>query len=219
MRIPLNEIWNFTDILDQGEERSLAFTLVAGTARIAEIDKPTIEALRSDSDYDTELLPSIFTFREILWQPDVYTEASMCLPSLRVLSSQCNEDAEKYRATKIGHKLIYAQLLEQVALASDRTIAALEKKKVIASPALGQFRTMTFPIVKFFISHPKNRKDYHQDAINRLNYAVKIMITDLHGKYTDLQDPYWEVVLANNVKNNASTLNKQAKTESPIEKD
>jgi len=30
-------------------------------------------------------------------------------------------------------------------------------------------------------------------ALNRLNYAVKIMLTQFHGRYTELQDPYWEV--------------------------
>jgi len=33
----------------------------------------------------------------------------------------------------------------------------------------------------------------HKDAVNRLNYAVKIMLTQFHGRYTALQDPYWEV--------------------------
>ena len=153
----------------------------------------TIKDLRLSNEYDTELLPSIFTFREILWQPDVYTEASMCLPGLRVLSAYCNEEADKYHESGNQLESIYAQLLTQMSLACDQAITALEKNKVAASQALGIFRTDTFPIINFFIGHPQNRKDYHQDAINRLNYAVKIMITQLHGKYTELQDPYWEV--------------------------
>jgi len=46
----------------------------------------------------------------------------------------------------------------------------------------------------FFINHSQKRRDYYQDAVNRLNYAVKIMLTQFHGTYTKLQDPYWQVV-------------------------
>lgn len=218
MRIPLSEIWNFTALLDKGEERSLRFALRAGSAQIEQIDISTIEALRSSNEYDTELLPSIFTFREILWQPDVYTEAKMCLPSLRVLSAYCNEEADKYHTSGYPLESVYAHLLTQLSSACDEVINALEKKKIMASQALGIFRTRTFPIIKFFIGHPKNRKDYHKDAINRLNYAVKIMITELHGKYTELQDPYWEVTLDESIIKNGSTAVEHVNIEPETEK-
>jgi hypothetical protein len=219
MRIPLSEIWNFTDILEKAEERSISFTLHAGDANIGPIDKATLEELRSNKDYDTELLPFIFTFREILWQPDVYTEASMCLPSLRVLSAYCSEEANKYELAGTKLDLIYNQLLLQMAASCDHAHAQLELKNLLASQVLGQFRRDTFPIIKFFIGHPQNRKDYYQDAINRLNYAVKIMITQLHGKYTDLQDPFWEISLVERINSAHSVSKSVPKKELPIEKE
>ena len=35
--------------------------------------------------------------------------------------------------------------------------------------------------------------DYYQDAINRLNYAVKIMLTQFYGQYSELSEPIWVV--------------------------
>lgn len=193
MRIALSEIWSFTSLLNQREESMLVFTLVAGEAKISDIPKRTIDALQTDEGYDTELLPSLFTFREILWQPNVYPDAHLCLPSVRILSAYCLETAENYRATKGDVHLIYAQLLEAIAAACQAGIDTLEKEQGGSSRALGLLRQSILPIIKFFIAHPQNRLAYYQDAINRLNYAVKIMITQLHGKYTDLLDPYWEV--------------------------
>ena len=46
-----------------------------------------------------------------------------------------------------------------------------------------------------------NRLDYYRDAVNRLNYAVKVMLTQFNGKYTELADPFWEVTYAKNEMN------------------
>lgn len=219
MRIPLNEIWNFTNILDQDEKRPLSFALLAGPAHIDQIAIETIEQLPLSDEYDTELLPSIFTFREILWQPDVYKDKSMCMPGLSILSAYCNDESIKYRAIETQSALIYALLLEQMALACDTAIDKLGSKKNAVAHVLGVLRTTVFPIIKFFIGHPKNRTDYHQDAINRLNYAVKIMITQLHGKYTELHDPVWEVSLVHNMKSNASKSSAEVKTNHLEQKD
>jgi len=44
-----------------------------------------------------------------------------------------------------------------------------------------------------------NRRDYHMDAINRLNYAVRIMLTQFYGQYSELSEPVW-MVKKNNIK-------------------
>ncbi|MEL7222000.1 MAG: hypothetical protein AAGJ93_11825, partial [Bacteroidota bacterium] len=58
---------------------------------------------------------------------------------------------------------------------------------------LGEFRRQCFPIILFFIMHPKNREDYQKDAWNRLNYCVKVQITQFNNKFTELTYPYWEI--------------------------
>ena len=57
-------------------------------------------------------------------------------------------------------------------------------------------------VIKFFIFHPQNRVDYYRDAVNRLNYAVKIMLTQFYGRYTQLDDPYWVVSYEKKKKSN-----------------
>ncbi|MFT5641724.1 MAG: hypothetical protein ACI9A7_001829 [Cyclobacteriaceae bacterium] len=192
MKIGLNEIWNFTRMLKKGEQ-GWSFSLVTGKFKIEDISHEVLQNLKSDSYYDTELLPSIFTFREILWQPDVFTEAAMSLPSLRILNAFCQEEIAKYEMLGDELSLIYASLLRNLGRCCDDSISYLENSRPDVKRGLGDLRTHAFPIIQFFINHPQNRADYYRDAVNRLNYAVKIMLTQFHGRYTELQDPYWEV--------------------------
>lgn len=192
MKIALSEIWNFSDLIDS-DEKGWLYRLHAGRVCIEGITQEMLQTLRNNGDYDTELLPSIFTFREILWQPDVFTEASLSLPGLRILHSFCMDTVDEYQESDISTSNLYGQLLKGLADCCQQAVQDLEKGHPVVNKVLGDFRTQAFPIIKFFIFHPQNRLDYYRDAVNRLNYAVKIMLTQFHGRYTELTDPYWEV--------------------------
>lgn len=192
MKIALNEIWNFLELLDSNE-KGWNYSLSAGQIEVDGISTSTMQSLKEDKNYDTELLPSIFTFREILWQPDVFTEASMSVPSLRILKAFCEEAATELEEKNGDTNRVYASLIKGVGNCSGKAIEALEKERADVKKILGDFRTCAFPIIKFFIYHPMNRQDYFMDAVNRLNYAVKIMLTQFYGRYTALEDPYWVV--------------------------
>ncbi|MEQ8906909.1 hypothetical protein [Ekhidna sp.] len=192
MKIALNEIWNFLKMVKTNEQ-GWSFSLCAGACRVDNITTEVMLSLKDDEGYDTELLPSIFTFREILWQPDVFTEASMSIPSLSILRAFCEEACAEMGEQEEGVNQIYIPLIQGVGKCCEKAMKELEKKKSDVKKVLGEFRTCVFPIIKFFIYHPKNRHDYFQDAQNRLNYAVKIMLTQFYGRYTELEDPYWMV--------------------------
>lgn len=192
MKIALNEIWNFLELLDSNE-KGWNYSLEAGEIVVDGISTSTMQALKEDAEFDTELLPSIFTFREILWQPDVFTEASMSVPSLRILKAFCDEAAAELEEKNGDSNKVYASLIKGIGKCSGKAIEALEKERPDVKKILGDFRTCAFPIIKFFIYHPMNRQDYFMDAVNRLNYAVKIMLTQFYGRYTELVDPYWIV--------------------------
>lgn len=195
MKIALSEIWNFSELIGS-DEPGWSYRLIAGAVKVTDISQQVLLALKGDKDYDTELLPSVFTFREILWQPDVFTESVKSLPGLRILKAHCEEIIEEYEESGLSTWHLYAELLKGLADCSGVAIDSLENESASVKKALGDFRTAAFPIVKFFIYHPQNRIDYYRDAVNRLNYAVKIMLTQFHGKYTELGDPYWEVIYA-----------------------
>lgn len=192
MRIALNEIWNFLNLVDR-QEKGWSYSLCAGDVTIQGISTELMLALKDDNDYDTELLPSIFTFREILWQPDVFTEASMSIPSLRILKAFCEEACLEMEEKKSAVNEIYVPLIKGIGACCGKAMKSLEVDKADVKKILGDFRTCVFPIIKFFIYHPKNREDYFLDAQNRLNYAVKIMLTQFYGRYTELEDPFWSV--------------------------
>ncbi len=192
MKIALSEIWNFLDLVDSSE-KGWEYSLVAGDVIVQGISTENMQLIKGGESYDTELLPSIFTFREILWQPDVFTEAVMSIPSLRILKAFCEETCQEYEEKGNATFGIYIPLIKGIGNCSGKAMEALEKDKADVKKILGDLRTCVFPIIKFFIYHPQNRQDYFQDALNRLNYAVKVMLTQFYGRYTELEDPYWEI--------------------------
>jgi hypothetical protein len=207
LRISLTEIWNFISLIPS-EEKGWSYQLHAGPVSIDSLSQHLLEELKSDNQYDTELLPSIFTFREILWQPDVFTDAANSLPGLNILKAFCEETvASKEEATSLDN--VYNQLILGLAQNCHNAIQVMESKDNADSVAkvLGDLRKNSFPIIKFFIYHPMNRLDYYRDAVNRLNYAVKIMLTQFYGRYTELEDPYWIV----NYQQPKVSVKKQAK--------
>lgn len=193
MKIGLGEIWNFSKLIDVCKQ-GWSFNLVTGHIRVSGLSHHDLLAIRSDEWYDTELLPLIFTFREILWQPDVFAGSAESLPALRILKAHCEEVVESYEAEEHPSLKVYAQLLRGIVMAVSLAIEELGQSSGSTRRVLGDMRVRVFPIIKFFIFHPRNRGDYFQDALNRLNYAVKIMLTQFDGKYTELRDPYWEVI-------------------------
>lgn len=197
MKIALNEIWNFLKMVNS-KEPGWSYSLCAGDVKVDGITTEMMLALKDDATYDTELLPSIFTFREILWQPDVFTEASMSIPSLRILQAFCEEACTEMEEKNLSVNQIYIPLIKGIGKCSGKAMKALEKEKADVKKILGDFRTCAFPVIKFFIYHPQNRQDYFQDAQNRLNYAVKIMLTQFYGRYTELEDPFWKVSFSKN---------------------
>ena len=65
MKISLSEIWNFSDLIESSEQ-GWSYNLVAGKCVVSNISHEVLLMLKSDEGYDSELLPEIFTFREIL---------------------------------------------------------------------------------------------------------------------------------------------------------
>ncbi|MEM6831873.1 MAG: hypothetical protein AAF551_15285, partial [Bacteroidota bacterium] len=128
MKLALNEIWNFHKLI-KSDEKGWSYALHAGEVEISGITNEIIKALNEDENYDTELLPSLFTFREILWQPDVFTEAKMSLPSLRILKAFCEESVEEIAATEKETNKIYIPLIKGMGNCCGKATERLQKKR------------------------------------------------------------------------------------------
>ncbi|UXP32912.1 hypothetical protein N6H18_02950 [Reichenbachiella agarivorans] len=211
MRIEFNEIWEFMEMAPapKNAEKGAVwnYKLVAGSILINNLYTQDILDLNKEENYDTELLPSLFTFREILWQPNVYTQPEQCIPQLNILKSFCDEYIQSVEKTRTTEP--YMALLQGLSTycteAIEKIVGVHSSQEVKITAILGELRKKAFPLIKFFIFHPMNRKDYQTDALNRLNYAVKIMLTQYHNHYYDLQDPYWKVSVGRLSKSQSQT--------------
>lgn len=195
MKLPLTEIWEFLDLLE-AKPGGWHFDLIAGPVRYAQLSVDDLISINEQDDFDPELLPSIFTYREILWQPNVYAEPQNCIPSLNLLNAYCKEFVTANASTETRH-LLYNHLLGELSALAETAVAMVSSQEnPDLAKVLGDFRNRAFPIIKFFIWHPKNRKEHVQDALKRLNYTVKILLTQYYNDYGQLADPYWEVTQA-----------------------
>ncbi|OUU03526.1 MAG: hypothetical protein CBB92_01385 [Flammeovirgaceae bacterium TMED32] len=206
MDIPINQIWNFI-ALRTADTPKQRYSLHAAHVIMAGLDAQSITELTKKKGYDTELLPSLFTYREILWQPNVFEKPQLCTPAIRIFKAFCEEKAAEYDQDKGKMCEIYSGLLKGLAENCVRALKDLEKKRqpVSIHKVLKELRNRSFPIIKFFIDHPQNRNDYYSEAVNRLNYAIKISITEFNGRFTEFEEPFWRV------ENEQTTLKKETR--------
>ena len=188
MKIGFNDIWDFLEYASKSKT-NWHFSLKAGDFVIKNLKYKSLASLRNDKNFDTELISSLFIYREILWQPNVFVSAQKSLTPLKIFQSYCEEVFKSERIHPICKELIKGLIIH-----TKKAIVKLsEQDNASTVLVLGEFRKKCFPIILFFIMHPRNRTDYTNDAWKRLNYCVKIQITQFNNKFTELIYPYWEI--------------------------
>lgn len=173
-----------------------SYRLVAGECSWDEVSLELIRQLESDPFYDPETLPSLFTFREIFWQPNVYPTLNACLTGLKLLTNFSAELSEEYaESDKETHKL-YVHLVDHIgklALQSHAQLADHQNANDQIPSVLGEFRKQCFPVIMLFTHHPMNRADYREDALRRVNFMVKTLLEQYQLRFNDLLLPHWEL--------------------------
>jgi hypothetical protein len=225
MKLDFGEIWSFLKIV--GEEASeWSFNLVAGNFVSEEVPLTLIHQLESDPYYDAEMLPNLFTFREIFWQPNVYSTLNACLTGLKLVANYSNELTEEYANSTQETQQLYVHLVKHIgelARQANEQLAGSEQASDQIPSVLGEFRKQSFPVIMLFIHHPMNRVDYKEDALRRVNFMVKTLIEQYQLRFNDLLLPHWELDrLPDSKKTDSKQTNDQppesaseASTESP----
>ncbi len=194
------------------------FKLVAGDCVWENGTHTLITQLENDLYYDAELLPNLFTFREIFWQPNVYPTLNACLTGLKLVVNYGQELTEDYATAGEETRLLYAHLVSHIGKLAQEAHEVLSKSDQASEqiPAvLGEFRKQSFPVIMLFIHHPMNRIDYREDALRRVNFMVKTLLDQYQLRFNDLMLPYWEISRASGTTAAAGELSQKTQDEKP----
>ncbi|MEQ9376157.1 MAG: hypothetical protein RIG68_13310 [Imperialibacter sp.] len=219
MKLDFGEIWPFLKIVGE-EAPKWSFNLVAGNFVSEKVPLTLIRQLESDSYYDAEMLPNLFTFREVFWQPNVYPTLNACLTGLKLVANYSNELTEEYANSTQKTQQLYVSLVKHIgdlARQTNKQLAGSEQASDRIPSVLGEFRKQSFPVIMLFIHHPMNRIDYKEDALRRINFMVKTLIEQYQLRFNDLLLPHWELDRLPDSKKTDSKQTNDQPPESPSE--
>lgn len=193
MKLAFSEIWTFLQLTKE-EASTWTYKLVAGDCVWEESSLNLIQQVENDPYYDPEMLPNLFTFREIFWQPNVYPTLNGCLTGLKLVTNYSTELAEEYAASAQETHKLYVYLVQHIGKLADlahEQLAASDTANDQIPGVLGEFRKQSFPVIMLFIHHPMNRADYREDALRRINFMVKTLLEQYQLRFNDLLLPHW----------------------------
>ncbi|MEQ9423737.1 MAG: hypothetical protein RJQ09_04910 [Cyclobacteriaceae bacterium] len=191
MRVALAEIWDFVELA--GDEKIKQVDLWLGKHEIADVSYQVIKEIRKGTDYDTELLPDLFTTSEITWQPNEYASHKDCLAGLNILKHQCESQAAAYKSKKSEISKFYGLLIEKMEAETNEALVKAENEETKLTRILGKFRKNIYPVIKFLLEHPANHPQIKFEATLRQDFMAKTLFNEYHVKFSDLINPCWIV--------------------------
>jgi len=228
MKLAVGEISHFFK-LEPGE--NFQIELVAGKLRIDGLNKKIITALQSNTDYLDEILNALFINREIIWQPNVYNNIDVCITNLNVFSVFAEEELEKISHNKPSasfYKKVYNFLIEKckesiTVFSNAKTQINADDQAANIKPSsqdtiqaiLGIFRKEVLPVIKVFIELSPDGRLAKRQALHRMDFAIEVVINQYNLKYSDIINPYWEIIRKPMSETNESNEEKTDKTSAP----
>ncbi len=216
MKLEIAEIWNFLKLRIDQSTQSISFNLAAADFKLENLSSETIKALKNKEDYHEEVLTSIFINREILWQPNVYDKVEICISNLNIFSSFCQDAIDQLANSDKPIDQFHHEIFQFLSTLSQETVNVFQesiqksKENVRVAPSedsayvnpksyipriLGRFRKKAFPVIQVFIGLLPQGNLVRRSALNRMDFAVQVIINQYNLKYSDVIDPFWEVVI------------------------
>lgn len=190
MKVTLSEIWDFISIVSS--EKINRLDLVLGSHKVEGVSPDVINQIKEGVDFDTELLPDLFTHSEITWQPNEYASHKDCLAGLNILKHQCETQMEAYQNLKTECGDFYASIIQTLQDEVDLALNKITNEETKLSRILGKFRKDIYPAIKFLLEHPANHPQIKFEAVLRQDFMAKTLFNEYHVKFSDLVEPYWE---------------------------
>ncbi len=191
MKVSLSEIWNTLEVIDSDKINQI--NLVLGNHQVTNVKTEVILKIKNGVDYDTELLPDLFTNSEITWQPNEYASHKDCLAGLNILKHQCEVQMISFSALKTDPGNFYTQLIQKLEDEAKLAVNKITNEETKLSRILGRFRKNIYPSVKFLLEHPANHPQIKFEAVLRQDFMAKTLFNEYHVKFSDLVEPYWEL--------------------------
>ena len=197
MRLPYEEIWSALRIIPQLFTRC-QLDLCLGDYCFFDLSEEMLLQLREKESCDKEILPVLFSERELFWQPNLQPSLSAWYTRFSTFIFFIDHYVELLKKNDSPADYLYAAILHDLKAKARHIQKSFAETASISSQlrfqTLTRFRIAVYPHILFFMRHAYMPVAEIHTAENRLD----IMMQSIPRSYRLLQllrEPYWQLQL------------------------
>ena len=198
MRLPFTEIRDASRLIPH-LFKQYRTDLWIGSYCFDEFSPSMLKQFLNPESYDDELIATLFTERELFWQPNMNPSLTAWLTRFNMLKVFVKEYIEKLKAHDTPIDYLYAGILYDMTLHIEKVQEQLTSSTTSNLELLFQnvmkFRLSVYPHITFFMRHPFTPETELKYAQNRLHIMIHTLFLKGGYAFRLFQDPYWQIVL------------------------
>ena len=220
MRLPFEEIWAAMEIIPQFFLRC-RLDLCLGDYRFSNISEETLLHLQEEESCDKELLPVLFSEREIFWQPNLQPSLPAWYTRFNTFIVFINQYVDLLKRNDSPVDYLYAAVLHDLKTKARRVQKSFTEASNTSSQSqlqsLLRFRIATYPHVLFFMYHPYMPVAEVYTTKKRLDLMIQ-SIPRTHRLLQLLTEPCWRLQLLSEAPSSTKKTSTQKKSTDTEEK-
>lgn len=196
MRLPFQEIWDATVLVPDFFPK-YRVDLYLGDYCFQALSQEMLQQLQQPSSCDSDLLPVLFSEREIFWQPDMQPSLNAWCTRFNIFNDFLHHYTEALKNQDTSVDYLYAAILHDLKTKATYTQNML-KNSVQATPQvqyrfIARFRVATYPHILFFLRQPHVPLIAARYAENRLDLMIRTLLLKNKIPLRVLVEPRWQL--------------------------